>query len=56
MGSVGVTGWVQRVLHSIKIVYASKQTNCLRAVTDTGRQMAAGVGFLMHEESSHLLV
>lgn len=25
-------------------------------VTDTRRQMAAGVGFLMHDELSHLLV
>lgn len=32
------------------------KTNCRWMVTDTSRQIAAGVGFLMHDELSHLLV
>lgn len=47
---------VQHILHAIKIVYGSAKTNCLCMVTDTRRQMAVRVGFLMHDELSHLLV
>lgn len=47
---------VQHILHAIKTVYESMKTNCQRTVTDTRRQMAAGEGFLMHDELSHLLV
>lgn len=47
---------VQHILHAIKIVYGHLKTNCQCMVTDTSRQMAAGVGFLMHDELSHLLV
>lgn len=42
-------------LNSYTALGANK-TNCRRMVTDTGRQMAVGVGFLMHEDSLHLLV
>lgn len=47
---------VQHILHAIIIVYGCMKTNCQCMVSDTRRQMAVGVGFLMHDELSHLLV
>lgn len=52
--------------HEVGSAYFANHLSCIwvigpRAnyqsmVTDTSRQMAAGVGFLMHDELSHLLV
>ncbi len=49
---------VQHILHAIKIAHGQwvRKTNCWCKVSDTRRQMAAGVGFLMRDELLHLLV